>query len=138
MKKLLIAALAGLALGGLPGCSTTPITATASRYVPAERIIKAFPDGEGKVQVTFLRDAGLFGSGCDYDIKINEELAFVMKEGERAEVFLLPGTHTFTASYQSFLCLQALASRTTELKPGKPEEYRLMPAYGNIGMSRTK
>lgn len=136
MKKLVISGL--VALAALQGCSTTPVTADGARAVPSSKVAKQFHEGEGKVRVTFLRDAGLFGSACDYDIKVNQELALVLHEGERGDVFLPPGKHTLSASYQSLLCAQGLASFSTDMELGRPEVYRVVPVYGNVSITKIK
>jgi hypothetical protein len=138
MKKLLVAGLVAVVVVGLQGCSTTPVTAEGATVVPQSKIAKQFHAEEGKVRVTFLRDAGFFGSACDYDIKVNEELAFVLHPGERGDVFLPPGRHTLSASFQSFLCSQGLVSHTADLELGRPEVYRVVPVYGNVGMTKLK
>ncbi len=136
---------AGLAMAMLLGCSTTPITEQTAKVVPAERIYQPSmvqgqrPQDPAKSAVVFLRDSGMFGSGCSHDMYVNNVKVFSIRQGEFVRLSLNPGSYFFRLETGAGLCPNIATSQNTELKAGGEEAYRiLLPSDGNLRLTRVR
>lgn len=137
--------IAGFALALLAGCSTTPVTEQTAEVVPASRIYQPSmveaqrSQTSNKSSVVFLRDSGVFGSGCSHDMYVNNVKVFSIRQGEFIRLALTPGSYFFRLETGSGLCPNIATSQNTELKPGAEEAYRiLLPSDGNLRLTRVR
>ncbi|MNJ19114.1 hypothetical protein D3C77_134320 [compost metagenome] len=139
MRKILTA----LALIVLAGCSTSPVTEETADIVPSERVYadKYVKSGDqaGKAEVVFLRDSGIFGSGCTHDVYVNNTKTFAIKSGEFIQLNLDPGPYFFRLETGSGICPDIATSQDVDLKAGAKVVYRiLLPSDGSLRLTRIK
>lgn len=127
MQKSLIIFTLGLSL--LLSACTTPITTETGRAIQDEAIYNhdIFIPDDTKETVTFLRDSGFLGSGCNYYIYINGRKDFYLSQKRYAKIYLTPNTYVFALGLGGGLCTNGQYSITSTLEKGKPQVYRLSP-----------
>lgn len=138
--KLFIGALA-LAL--LVGCSTSQVTEETASPIPSDRVYAAkfakAEGSEGRAEVVFLRDSGMFGSGCTHDVYVNNTKAFAIRSGEFIRLKLEPWAYFFRLETGSGLCPDIATSQDAELKAGSKIAYRiLLPSDGSLRLTRIR
>lgn len=78
------------------GCSTMPTPVKEAKQVPQSRL---FSYQEKRTDTTstivITRDTGIAGSGCNWAISINDNLAALIDSGETSRFFLAPGEVVF-------------------------------------------
>lgn len=123
----------------ISGCSTTPINLDTVKHVPSHKIYenKYFIKHDNQATVIFTRDSGFTGSGCRFDVLINNETIFNMGQNERIELFLDPGSYFFKISTGRGACPNLSLSQNTILTVNDIQEYRISFA-GQITFVRTK
>ncbi|AZC09826.1 hypothetical protein DKE47_010685 [Acinetobacter nosocomialis] len=138
MKKIIFL---GLVLS-LIGCSTSPVVSNTAKPIPNERVYnqnylkKHTPE---QAKVTFLRDKGFLGSGCNHDIYVNNEKVFSIRSNEIATIYLEPKYYIFRLETGAGMCPNIATSQETEVKPGAEIEYRiLLPSDFNLRLTRMK
>lgn len=130
-----------LVAGALAGCSTTPISTATAAYVPSSRIYHPSYIGAAKSSrdgtVIFLRDAGLFGSGCSHDMYIDNVKVFAIRHAEQITIHLPAGRHFFRLETGGGLCPNIAESQETTLEAGQREVWRiLIPSTGSLHLTR--
>lgn len=136
-------AITALVLVILAGCSTSPVTEATADPVPPERVYASqyVKPGEpaGKAEVVFLRDSGVFGSGCTHDVYVNNTKAFAIKSGEFIQLSLEPGSYFFRLETGSGICPDISTSQDAVLKADSKVAYRiLLPSDGSLRLTRIK
>lgn len=139
MKHWMFVGLAALALSG---CSTAPVSEQSAKPIPAERVYA--PDllrrsSTGGAEVVFLRDTGLFGSGCSHDLYVNNRKAFSIRQGEGITLSLPAGAYFFRLETGGGLCPNVATSQDASVKPGAKLGYRiLLPSDGSLRLTRIR
>ncbi|QOU08060.1 hypothetical protein WLF14_14330 [Pseudomonas fluorescens] len=134
--------IGALAMALLVGCSTSPVTEQTAKTIPSERVyhpeMLATRSGvESAATVVFLRDSGMFGSGCSHDMFVNNVKVFSIRQGEFAKLYLDPGSYFFRLETGGGICPNIATSQSSELKPGANEAYRiLLPSDGSLRLTR--
>lgn len=134
--------IGALALAALAGCSTSPVTEQAAKTIPTERVyhpemFAGQRSADEAATVVFLRDSGMFGSGCSHDVFVNNVKVFSIRQGEYAKLSLRPGSYFFRLETGGGLCPNIATSQNSELKPGASEAYRiLLPSDGSLRLTR--
>ena len=127
------------------GCATTPVSMSAAKQVPTDRLL-AFQvaTGDKTATVTVIRDEGFIGSGCYYAVHINGVIAARLDVAEFARFYVEPGEILFRAGRDpqgAGLCdvqLDNWTQRETLLKPGEQKYFRLsIDANGKLDIQRT-
>jgi hypothetical protein len=136
MKALLVSSLPLVML--LVGCavSTTPISTLATKPVPQSQIVNtAYQTPEpGDAHIIVKRDGGLFGSGCDFLVRIQGTVLASLKPGERIDLYVKPGDYILGASEG---CGQkAVVEVEAQVTSGELKTYRL-ELDGTLGDNAT-
>lgn len=138
LPTLLLALLLG-------GCATTPVSMSAAKQVPTDRLL-AFQvaTGDKTATVTVIRDEGFIGSACYYTVHLNKILAARLDVAEFARFYVEPGEIVLRAGRDSQgggLCsvqLDNWTQRETLLKPGEQKFFRLsIDANGKLDIMRS-
>lgn len=125
----------------LAGCSTDPVTLQSAAHIPRERIYQPNYFGAAKnvsdATVVFLRDSGLFGSGCSHDIYINNIKFFSIRANEQATIHLPANQYFFRLETGGGMCPNIATSQESQLAPGARQIYRiLLPSDGSLRLTR--
>ena len=123
----------------LSACATTQVNSQTAKPVPADRVyIASFiksSNPENNPTVSFFRDSGLLGSGCTYDIFVNNAKAFSINPAEFIELTLEPKEYIFRLSYDYGLCPNLTMTQDAILKNGTHRTYRISIS-GQVEFSR--
>jgi hypothetical protein len=136
-------AITALVFFALAGCSTSPVTEQTANPIPSERVyapeyVKS-GDLPGKAEVVFLRDTGIFGSGCTHDVYVNNTKVFAIRSGEFIQLSLEPGPYFFRLETGSGMCPDISTSQDADLKAGSKVAYRiLLPSDGSLRLTRIR
>jgi hypothetical protein len=127
----------------ISSCSTTQVNISESIPVPEKNIHEHdyLINKEGYEAVTFVRDAGLMGSGCSGILYINNNKAFTINSKQSITVYLKPGNHFFRLEKgtDNSLCPNEIMSQSTSLTLGEPQTYRISTSSNyNDGFARIK
>ncbi|MCH7315506.1 hypothetical protein [Acinetobacter sp. ANC 3882] len=128
----------------LSACATTPTTSESANVVPPQRIYQQsyFTKSEGTLEakVVFFRDKGLTGFGCSYDLYINNQKSFSLKQNEQATIFLKPDSYIFRLeTSKNNLCPSIVDSQEANIKSNAELEYRIsLPSDANARLVRIK
>jgi len=134
--------MGALVVALLAGCSTSPVTEQTAKTIPADRVyqpemVATSANAQEAATVVFLRDAGVFGSGCSHDMFVNNVKVFSIRQGEFIRLSLTAGSYFFRLETGGGICPNIATSENTELKPGGHEAYRiLLPSDGNLRLTR--
>lgn len=125
----------------ISACSTTPVTEQLAAPVPAERIYKASYMGAASAAsdatVVFLRDSGLFGSGCSHDLYVDGTKVFAIQRGEKITIHIASGQRVFRLETGGGLCPNVATSQETTIAAGSRQVYRiLLPSDGSLRLTR--
>jgi hypothetical protein len=130
----------GMALS-ITACSTDPVTEQSASPVPSERIYQPSYAGgavsSSDATVIFLRDSGVFGSGCNHDVYIDNVKVFTIRQGEKIATHVSSGQHFFRLETGVGLCPNVAASQETTIQGGAKQVYRiLLPSDGSLRLTR--
>lgn len=89
-----------LGLIGLVGCSNTPVNVGKAEQVKAEKQFAYKTPINGGAEVTFIRDSGFIGSGCDYLISINGIKGASLGAGEKVTLNLPQGDAKIQGTFE--------------------------------------
>jgi len=140
MKFLAVIAL----ITALSACATTPTTIESANVVPPQRIYQHtyFTEHKNSIEakVVFFRDKGLTGFGCSYDLYINNQKSFSLKQNEQATIFLKPDSYIFRLeTSKNSLCPTIVDSQEANIKSNTELEYRVsLPSDANARLVRIK
>jgi hypothetical protein len=128
----------------LSACATTPTTIESANVVPPQRIYQQtyFTEHKNSIEakVVFFRDKGLTGFGCSYDLYINNQKSFSLKQNEQATIFLKPDSYIFRLeTSKNSLCPTIVDSQEANIKSNAELEYRVsLPSDANARLVRIK
>jgi hypothetical protein len=131
MKKLPIIIATGFVVS-FTGCAGQPISNSAARFVPANRVLDeqfVIPD-PSKSQVTVKRDSGFFGGGCTARVFINAKPVADVDASEKV-VLYLPEGDFILAAWPKGICGGSMTEVTAAVKKGVPMSFRI--GYGSNG-----
>ncbi len=126
LPTLLLALLLG-------GCATTPVSMSAAKQAPADRVLAfQLATGDKTATLTVIRDIDFGYSACYLAVHINGVLAARLDEAEFARFYVEPGEillrvgrdpqgEGLCSSFQD----QYWTHRETFLKPGEQKFFRL-------------
>lgn len=122
-------------------CSTTPVTQQSAAPVPPDRIYQAgyigVASSTSDATVVFLRDSGLFGSGCSHDIYVDGVKVFAIRQGEQITIHVPAGQRVFRLETGGGLCPNISTSQETTISAGSRQTYRiLLPSDGSLRLTR--
>ncbi len=138
LPTLLLALLLG-------GCATTPVSMSAAKQVPADRLL-AFQvaTGDKTATVTVIRDEGFIGSGCYNAVHINGVLAARLDVAEFARFYVEPGEIVLRAGRDPQgagscgFASDNWTQRETLLKPGEQKFFRVsIDVNGKLDIMRS-
>jgi len=93
-KSLSLIMLVGLVM--FTGCATTSIPMDRALDIPQDRILAKNlieSNSNSDVEVTFIRDQGMIGSGCYINIFYNDRMIFKLEMSEIVTVYIPEGEH---------------------------------------------
>lgn len=129
-----------LAVATLAGCSTVPVTESAAKPVPADRVYAPEylqPATDRTATIFVARDKGFHGSGCSHDILINNQKVVALRQGEAATLHVAPGAYFLKLETGGGLCANISTSQNLTLGQGERQDYRvLIPSDGNLRLTR--
>jgi hypothetical protein len=109
--------------------STSPVSLSEATYVPADRIlIKSLSSDVNAGTITFIRDSGMLGAGCNIGVFIDGKHAATLDTGERVAFKVEPGEHIVGGSAVGrALCAGEDDRRETStfLKPNEQKFFRI-------------
>ena len=125
----------------ISACSTDPVSEQSAAPVPPERIYHSSYVGvattPSDATVVFLRDSGLFGSGCSHDLFIDNVKVFAIRQGEQIATHVPAGQHFFRLETGRGLCPNIAASQESTIPSGAKQVYRiLLPSDGSLRLTR--
>lgn len=119
----------------LTACSTSPITPGQGDPVPSARLHSLKGSGGSKLIVT--RDSGMFGSGCNYRLYVDGDLAAEFASGEVASFNISPGKHILGLRTSSACGGGALKESELEVKAGETARRRISLDSGGYYLTPT-
>lgn len=122
-------------IGMLSACSTSPITPGQGDPVPPSRLHSLKSQGGSTLIVT--RDSGMFGSGCNYRLYVDNDLAAEFASGEVATFNIAPGKHILGLRTSSACGGGALKESELEIKAGETARRRISLDSGGYYLSPT-
>jgi hypothetical protein len=126
--------IGALAVALLAGCSTSPTPLNEAESVPSSRLHAYTAPNESKLVVT--RDSGLYGSGVNYSIYIDGQLAADFASGERATFGLRAGKHVLGIR-PSTTFGGTIHESEIEIKPGEMVRRRISLDGGGFYLTPT-
>ncbi len=115
----------------LIGCSTTQVPWGRTTEIAPERLT-AFnkPASKDAAEITVIRDEGLVGSACFYQVLIDEKPAARIAMTERATLFVEPGLRELKVMRDrkaDGLCGigDDVAEKMISVSPGEKRKYRI-------------
>lgn len=126
MKKLLLV----LAVVGMAGCSTSPVTAEKAKAVPKDRILL---ESQGNSTIIITRDNGWFaGGGCFVSALIDGKPFARIGTGETTSIKVQDGRHILAITGDKdgkglcgFQIGQPIKENSTEIKPNEIQKFRI-------------
>lgn len=111
----------------LAGCSTSKVSYIDAQEVLVSSDFYGAVDIEGAdSKVTFIRDSGVFGSACSFNLYINESFIATLSPQERVSVDLPSGEYIFKLSpKQKILCGSQEWKLESFLSEGQHKFYRI-------------
>lgn len=139
MNKFLIAFLPFL----MYGCSTVPIDTTSGNTVPDNLIYKKDlvykTNDDTKGTITIFRDAGFLGSGCSFDVNINDQKIFSIRPKQFLKLQLEPNEYILKIVTGGGLCPNTQLTYDVNLKAKSDLEYRIsINSNGQMMFTRQK
>ena len=124
-------------------CSTTAVDPSSAKNIPEERVFKINFVGEVDTQpasLFFSRDTGFVGSACAYNLLVNGEKAFTIRQGEKIVIRVSAGDHFLRMeSGDGSICPNEFVTKEIILRPGEERFYRFAVSSNfNISLTRTK
>ena len=140
MKTVALTAL--VCLAALTGCATAPVPASQAKQAPQDRVYLAKQSIADAGRISFVRDAGGFGSACFLGVRLNKQLAARLDTSEIVTFDVAPGEVLVGAGRDpqgSVLCGASgeWVQRETTIKPGEHKTFRVaVSATGTVDVSR--
>lgn len=129
----------------LTGCSTTPVSLSASRSVPADRTLGFQAPSANSGTISIVRDEGHTGSACYLGLFINGVLAARLDVAESARFYVEPGEVLLKVTWDPNgrgLCAfgqSDYTQRETLLKPNERKQFRLsIDQNGKLDVQRAE
>ncbi|WP_212633141.1 hypothetical protein [Pseudomonas panipatensis] len=125
MKKL----FGALLLVAMAGCSSSPVSLSEATPAPRDRVYgMQIPDSAQRASITFVRDSGYVGGGCDMGIYVNSKLVARLQTGEKAAIAVPAGQLIVGAGGVGDGLCGASASRRERdvtISAGESKNYRI-------------
>ncbi|MEL7937686.1 hypothetical protein [Pseudomonas delhiensis] len=125
MKRLMVALL----LAVLAGCSSAPVPVADAVPAPRDRVYGInMADSDQKATITFVRDTGYVGGGCDMGVYVNAKLVARLQTKEKATIAVPAGELIVGAGgIGAGLCGESSPRRERDvtIKPGESKNYRI-------------
>lgn len=97
MKKILIVCVISALLSG---CSNSPVKVSKAEYVKEDKQYSFKTPMRNGAPVTFIRDSGMMGAGCDYFIYVNSIKGASIGSGEKVTLQLPQGNANITGTFE--------------------------------------
>lgn len=125
----------------LAACSTNPVTVQSAAAVPSARIYQPAYVGAAiapsDATVVFLRDSGFSGSGCSYDMYVDNVKVFAIRSGEQITIHVPAGRHFYRLETGGGLCPNVATSQESVIEAGGRQVYRaLLPSDFSLRLTR--
>lgn len=104
---------------------TVQVPVATAVPVPASRIYAAELVSATDANATFVRDKGLTGSLCMYDLYVGATKVLSIDQGERANLKLPVGTHVMRIEAPAAHCVTNTKYLTTTFDTGVAQVFRL-------------
>ncbi|MGB3838603.1 MAG: hypothetical protein WA930_05785 [Rhodanobacter sp.] len=112
----------------LAGCSTTPVTRSASQPVPASQVLAPelqAPSASRTLPVLLIRDAGFMGSFVGAIVAVDGQNVVMLKPSQRFEFYLSAGNHMFSIKQEKNPLGEPMGETDIEIRPKGPNTFRL-------------
>ncbi|EJB8470256.1 hypothetical protein MW376_000283 [Citrobacter freundii] len=128
MKNLLVV----LALIGLSGCATKPVSNEQAKDAPAKQIINSdlLTKKDGTGEVIIKRDSGFMGSACMSRVYVDGKEVADLDTAQKVTVYPSTGEHIFSA-WPKGICGGGMSEQSGKVTSEKTLMYRI--GYGTNG-----
>ena len=118
-------------------CSTSPVVASAAKKIPAGRIYKTEfidrSDTNTPASITFIRDSGLLGVACSFEVTVNGQKAFAIAAGETITLSMTAGEYILLmATRLGNPCPNQRQTKEVLLRAGESRQYRISTASNYV------